>query len=211
MPAVPASRQEPSLEGSLLPPHDGPELVAALRAASPAAAAVLYDRFAPKVQRVLARVLGVDAELADLLQEVFLRALEAVDRIDDPQRLEGWLCAIAVHTAREQIRRRSRARWLAMLGWGMPAEPPARSQVVEDSEALRRTYAVLEKMPSDERIAFALRFVDGMELVAVAEACGVSLATIKRRLSKAQQRFVGLARNEPALEPWLEGGGRWTR
>lgn len=187
---------------------DGPELVAALRAGKPAALAILFDRYGPRVQRILARVLGVDPELSDLAQDVFLRALESVERIDDPARIEAWLSAIAVHAARECIRRRTRQRWLAKLGLGERHAPPA-DEV--GGEALRATYAVMEKMPADERIAFALRFVDGMELTQVAEACAVSLATVKRRLAKAERRFVALARHEPALDRWLSGGGRWSR
>ena len=60
----------------------------------------------------------------------------------------------------------------------------------------------------DDRLhgTFALRHVDGMELTAVAAACGVSLATIKRRLSRAQKTFVRLAAENDALSPWLERG-----
>jgi RNA polymerase sigma-70 factor (ECF subfamily) len=188
---------------------DGPELVAALRAGKPAAAAILFDRYGPRVQRILARVLGVDSELPDLLQDVFLRALESVSRIDDPGRIDAWLAAVAVHAARECIRRRTRQRWLARLGIGGERHAPPADET--GGEALQATYAVLEKLPADERIAFALRFVDGMELTQVAEACAVSLATIKRRLAKAERRFVALAQREPALERWLSGGGRWSR
>ena len=62
----------------------------------------------------------------------------------------------------------------------------------------------------DKFIAFALRFVDGMELVEVAEACEVSLATIKRRLARAQAKFTNIARTYPVLHEWLERGARWT-
>jgi RNA polymerase sigma-70 factor (ECF subfamily) len=65
-------------------------------------------------------------------------------------------------------------------------------------------YRVLNALPADERIAFALRMLDGMELSAVATACGVSLSTAKRRLSSAQQRFRELARREPSLSGWLQ-------
>ena len=58
--------------------------------------------------------------------------------------------------------------------------------------------------------AFALRFVDGMELTEVAAACETSLATIKRRLARAGARFEAAARRQPVLEEWLEGGTRWA-
>jgi RNA polymerase sigma-70 factor (ECF subfamily) len=76
-------------------------------------------------------------------------------------------------------------------------------------EALRATYAVLEQLAVDERIAFVLRFIEGMELKEGAVACSVSLATFKRRLARAEERFTELARSSPVLRDWLEGGSRW--
>ena len=79
----------------------------------------------------------------------------------------------------------------------------------ETHEAVRATYRVLDAFPEDERIAFSLRFISEMQLTEVAAACRVSLATIKRRLARAEKRFVEAARNHPALCERLDASGRW--
>jgi RNA polymerase sigma-70 factor (ECF subfamily) len=79
----------------------------------------------------------------------------------------------------------------------------------ETSEAVRATYAILAKFPADERLAFSLRFVSEMQLTEVADACGVSLATVKRRLARAEKRFVEAAKSHPALSDRMARGGRW--
>jgi RNA polymerase sigma-70 factor (ECF subfamily) len=185
-------------------------LVAALRAGRPHAAAALFDRYAGHVQRVLARVLGPDPEIHDLIQDVFVAALASVGRLEDARALRGWLTSIAVFTARARIRRRSRWRFLRIVPSEELPETTAATPSPEVSEALRCTYEVLAELPVDERIAFALRFIDGMELTSVAAACAVSLATIKRRLKRAQHKFVELAREHHVLAEWLEAGDRWT-
>ena len=38
----------------------------------------------------------------------------------------------------------------------------------------------------------------------------ISLATFKRRLVRAEQRFLAVARTRPELETWLEKGTRWS-
>jgi RNA polymerase sigma-70 factor, ECF subfamily len=58
----------------------------------------------------------------------------------------------------------------------------------------------------DDRIAFALRFIEGMELTEVASLCGTSLATIKRRLASARKKFESMAGTYPELSQWLDGG-----
>ena len=186
------------------------ELVGGLRRGDLGRAAALYDRHADHVHRVLYRTLGVDGDLPDLHHDAFVRALASIHRLEDPGALKGWATMIAVHVARSAIARRRRRSWL----WFLPGEelPEVDSGAAsgEVLDALRATYAALDRLPVDERIAFALRFVDGMELTEVAAACGTSLATIKRRLARAGARFEAEARRRPVLQPWLEGGTRWS-
>jgi RNA polymerase sigma-70 factor (ECF subfamily) len=80
----------------------------------------------------------------------------------------------------------------------------------ETHEAVRATYRVLDTLPDDERMAFSLRFISEMQLTEVAAACRVSLATVKRRLARAEKRFVEAAKDHPALRERLAQGGRWS-
>ncbi len=75
---------------------------------------------------------------------------------------------------------------------------------------MRAFYEVVGRMDADARIAFTLRFVDGMELAEIAGACGVSLATIKRRLKAAEADFAERGQAHEALAGWFEEG-RWAR
>jgi RNA polymerase sigma-70 factor, ECF subfamily len=188
---------------------DDAALVEALRVRDPRAVAALVERHASHVLRVLARILGADAELRDLQHDVFVRALGSMGEVRDPSALKGWLSIIAVNAARTTLKRRSLRRWLRFLPWDELPEVEAPAASEADGEALRVTYRVMDRMPLEERIVFTLRVVDSMELGEVASATGVSLATAKRRLSRAQSRFLTLARREPALSEWLEEGARW--
>jgi RNA polymerase sigma-70 factor, ECF subfamily len=174
-----------------------------------AAKVELFDRYAHYLERILARILGHDAELTDLLHEVFVRALAAIDTLEDPGALKGWLRGIAVLTARESIRRRIRGRWLRFLSFEDLPEVEGIPSDDEGREALRATYAVLDRLGADDRIAFALRYIEGLELREVAAACNVSLNTIKRRLARAERRFSAFAAREPALTTRLGAGVQW--
>lgn len=188
---------------------DDAALVAAFRAGEPRARAALYERHADHVHRVLRRLLGFRGDLADLHHDVFVRALASLPNLADPSALKAWLTRIAVFVARSAIAKRVRGRWLWFLPGDEVPEVPASTAPREILDAVRATYAVLDQLPTDERIAFALRFIEGMELTEVAAATGTSLATAKRRIARAEERFERHARKEPALGHWLEGGSRW--
>jgi RNA polymerase sigma-70 factor (ECF subfamily) len=173
-------------------PDRSVEIVRGLLAGQPWAAMEMFDAYALDVRRVLTRMLGVDAELNDLLHDVFVQALEGIERLREPQRLRAWLIGICVHVARGRIRKRRRCWWMILLAG--------------DSELAAATYRVLDRLEPEDRIVLALRVLEGLEMNEVAAACGVSRSTAKRRVAHAQARFRELSEAEPALREWAEGG-----
>ncbi len=194
-------------QSELPAPESDELLVLSLRARHPDAGTQLFDRYAPHVRRVLVRVMGPDSEILDLVHDVFVTALESVHRLLDPKALRAWLTQVAVFTARARIRRRVRGRILKFLPFSELPEAELPPPDFEASESMQAVYRVLDGLDADQRIAFALRFIAGMELTEVAASCGVSLATIKRRLAKAQVAFTNAARGEAALAHWLKEEG----
>ena len=151
------------------------------------------------------RVIGPDPDLDDLVQDVFVAALESVTKLENPRALRGWIAQIAVFQARRCLRRRK--QWSILKFFSPDELPPGRAPQVdfEASEALRAAYTQLASLPVDDRIAFTLRFVEGMELTEIAATCNVSLATTKRRIARAEARFAELAQREPSLLEWMGG------
>lgn len=184
-------------------------LVEQARAGDVVAQEELYLRYAADVERVLYRLLGREQDVADALQDVFIEVLRGLEGLRDPRALPRWLRAVAVGTARKRIRSKARRRWLRFFA---PEDVPEVSVNGADDEvlaALRATYAVLDTMGTERRIMFALRHLEQLELTEVAEACRVSVATVKRRLREAEDLFVARARRDPHLADWLREGSKW--
>lgn len=59
----------------------------------------------------------------------------------------------------------------------------------EDAAFMAEVYRILDRLPAAERLAWSLRHVDGERLDEVAEHCGCSLATAKRRIAAVQARI----------------------
>ena len=185
-------------------PSGDAHLVAALREGREGAERLLFQRHSHYVESVLANVIGLDAELPDMLHEVFVRALSCIERLRSPKRLRAWLAGIAVHVARACIRSRKRIRFFAP---NELVERPTTEAPPEVRAALRSTYEVLDELPTELRLVFALRFINGMCVREIATACSTSPATVKRRLRRAQRRFVVRARRHPELDTWLPKPG----
>jgi len=171
---------------------------------------VFYDRYASSVHRTLQSVLGRDAEIPDLLQDVFIRAIDRISELEHLDQVRSWLTTIAVFTARAHIRRQTRRKWLFLFSPDQTKQNHLEPPSSDARRALRETYKTLDTLPANERIAFVLRIIEGMTLPEAAEAAGTSLATFKRRLSRAEKKFLDRVRERPLLQQWLKEGTRWT-
>ena len=75
--------------------RDDYSLVAGIRRGDASAATALFEQYRGLVERTLVRILGFDSELADAVQETFIRALGSTRLLRDPQALPSWLIRIA--------------------------------------------------------------------------------------------------------------------
>jgi len=195
---VAAMTQPPSSGGS-----QNAELVARMRSDPAGAAPVLYARFAPVVNRLVWRLLGADPDHNDVVQQVFYQILRRAKSLREPDRLDSWVQTIAVNTVYELLRRRQVRRIFLR---GLPAE--AHADLVRDVEVrdlLLRTKSVIERLPPRERMVFMLHFIEGRTLAEIAELSGHSVATAKRRLVRANQRFQYWLSQNPDLLALLRG------
>ena len=165
------------------------ELVARGVAGERFALQLLYRRHVGPVAARVTRLLSRSAEAEDVVQDAFLTAFRELDRLAEPARFAPWLQSIAVRQAHRRFRRR---RLLARLGLdrgvddallALVADPAAGPEVRTELARIDRQLAAL---PADERMAWMLRHVEGCALEELAEHCGCSLATAKRRIRRAE-------------------------
>ena len=195
------------------PPSENDEhaFTEALKRQDRSAQLKFYDRYADLVERIIARIVGVDDDLPDLVHEVFVRALKSIQGLRNAEAITTWVTQIATRTAMDALRRRqTRRKWFAFQTSQEPevVVPEEPEGTLDAQAALRRTYEILRGLPPEERAAFVLRRMEGGELSDVASACGCSLATVKRRIARAEKTFFTLAAQNPALRAWLSGEGR---
>jgi RNA polymerase sigma-70 factor, ECF subfamily len=163
-------------------------LVLAARNGQRSAEEALYRRYARMVHAMAFRLMGSDADVDDLAQDAFVEALTKLSSLDEPAAFSSWLGAIVVRTASKRLRRHRlmtrfglrRATPIDLDQLPLSMSPP------DVAMELRLVYAVLEKLPVEERVALVLRRVEGLELKEIAERMDLSLATVKRRLAAAE-------------------------
>ena len=130
--------------------------------------------------------MGDASELDDVVQDTFVAAARGLKGLKEPEKVRSWLVTIAVRRVQRRLGQRSRRR---MLGMEIARNEAA---FISDPRARREVddlYDVLGRIPPKLRVPWVLARIEGESLPKVAEACGVSLATVKRRVADADTRI----------------------
>jgi RNA polymerase sigma-70 factor (ECF subfamily) len=143
---------------------------------------------------VRARAAGLCAnasDVDDIMQEAFLRAFIALDRLREPDRFAGWLAGIVLNVCRG-LRRRDPVTLLPESPEPPPVSAfpvqPASSNGLPSAEDLDRADALREAMatlPAGQRRAVFLHYYAGLPAGQIGDQAGaarVSLHKARRRL-----------------------------
>ena len=152
------------------------------------------------VLRWLRALGGLDADLDDLAQEVFVIVQRKLHDFDG-QNLGAWLYKIAKNHVCDYRRR----AWMRRIFWGsrpvvdsdeeVPLNVqrvPTPLEALQHREIVRFVTRTLDKMPLAQRSAFVLFEIEGYTGEEIAELEGIPLATVWTRVHYARKRFVEL-------------------
>lgn len=189
---------------------DDVELLFRLIQNHPRAVRASWLRFAPLVHRLLKRGLGPDDDVRELVQDVFIQFFRKSAALSEPSALRPLVIDITTKVIRTELRNRWARRWLHIR----PTETAPRTSIpppeTPSREAVRRLYRMLDRCKTEDRIAFAFHFLEGLSLEEVATALNLSLGATQEVLAHAWNRVAVFVEHDPALLDYLasaEGQG----
>jgi len=196
-------RSAPDRADAPLDASGDPELVRALIARDPLAPRALWRRYAPVVFAVLRRSLGESHDIEDLAQDVFFSAFKKISKLRDPYALKAFVVSIAIRTSLWERRRRKMRSLIRRTSAHAASSMTVVHPDTDAREALERFYRVLDRVDAQNRTLFVLRFIEKLDLPAIAEVSGISLSTAKRRLARTWSRVRLLVEGDPVLSAYL--------
>jgi len=177
------------------------ELLERIHARDATAVEAFYDRYYDRVYRyALTRVQHVDTA-ADITQEVFLRAVRNLDRVDiEPHgSFFPWLKAIARNVVIDLYRdesRRGDAVLEADLGEhfaafldSVPSTLPSAQQILERQEIRTVVRRALQRLPDSQRQVMVYRFIGDMSPRQIAAATGQTVSAVKSLIHRGLVRM----------------------
>jgi RNA polymerase sigma-70 factor (ECF subfamily) len=150
----------------------------------------VFEEQAAFVCRTLRRHGVREADLDDMLQEVFLVVHRNLHEYVDRGRMRAWLYSICTRVAHGQRRKVVRRREAPESDGTEREVAPAQLQHLEDQQSLRLGYQLLEALPPQEREVFVLYEVEDMTMPEIVQVLGCPLQTGYSRLNRARERIL---------------------
>lgn len=171
--------------------------------------AELLRRYQSYVDKILYHLAPDWQDRADLAQEVWIRVHKYIKRLQDPNKFKSWLSRITTNIFYDQLRKRKRIATPYSLdatfqtddgemSWELPSDNPSPDDTLATTEFYDLLQKAIAELPEIFRTTIVLREIQGLNYDEIAEITGVSLGTVKSRISRARNKLQSM------LKPYLE-------
>jgi len=137
--------------------------------------------------RIAYRFLGDEAEAADLVQESFLRLLDASSRYHPTARFRTYFYRIITRLCLDFAKKKK-----PLYVNTVPETPDtslAAGEAMMRTESASAVGIALDNLPPNQRIAIIYRYFDDMNYEGIAEALGTSAKAVERLLARGRERL----------------------
>ncbi len=177
---------------------------------SEVAFATLVDRYRNRIINLVSRFISDRDRAQEIAQEVFLRIFVHRERYRPSGKFSTWMYTIAVNLAKNEIRRRVRAKGVVSLDKlleatgdsGMFVSDPTQKpdQGVRRREIQESVEAALKELPEKYREVIVLRDIQQLSYEEIEQTLGIPGGTVRSRINRARSSL------QEMLEPLVEGG-----
>jgi RNA polymerase sigma-70 factor (ECF subfamily) len=193
--------------------RDDRELAAAAQAGDVGAFEALVERHRHRVFWLAQQVVGNAEDARDVAQEVLVRLWRTLGRYDQRYAFSTWVHRMTVNLAIDSLRRSARRRHDTELDEQLVAAPgPVAATASPERQAVagevRRIFDELKGLlPTQQRLVFTLREIEGLPSDEVAAILDLSPSTVRNHLFQARRTLQAELRSRyPEYAPPAAAG-----
>jgi len=137
---------------------------------------------------------GHRAWAEDATQDVFVRLLRHVHRVNRLDNPRGWFYRVTTNLCLNRLRR-DRFLALPVVRWVLgqsPSRPPVPDQLGIDEDRLRRAFVRLAELPPKVRACVYMHHVDGIPQAEIADILGHSRGYVSKLIARGEAALAEL-------------------
>ena len=126
----------------------------------------------------------------DAVHEVFLKLQNKIEQLEEPSKLESWLCRIASNTARDIVRQRSKSTLFAeardVYSYNQLISPETLLLINEEKRSIKEYIGHLQ---TDQKQVVYLKYYEEMSINEICSFLEIPAGTVKSRLIRAREEI----------------------
>jgi len=168
------------------PPTELVDIVRRAQSGDEQAQCDLIKAYQRRIAGFVYAITGRSDSVEDLAQQVFIKMVRALDRLQAPAQFESWLFRLARNTCIDHLRRQKLRR--IFLPFAPEHENVPEPEGAVDSEELDALKHALEQLRPQDRALLAL-VQEGRSHGEIAESLNTTIAAVKARLHRAREHL----------------------
>jgi RNA polymerase sigma-70 factor, ECF subfamily len=172
----------------------------------------LYDEYHHALFQFLFYMVRNRESAEDLVQEVYIRVLNAYESFEGKSSEKTWLYSIARHVAIDWLRKQSR-RSKRFLFFDIKEtenvlrdQDPLPEELVAKKESYRDLYTMMKRCSLDQQQVLVLRYIQSLSISETAQILNWTESKVKTTQHRAIKELRRWLDQQPGLEEELKDG-----
>lgn len=140
------------------------------------------DRYADMVYRLALSQMKNKADADDLFQEVFVRLVSNIEKLESWEHVKAWLIRVTINCAKKHFD----LYWNKNVDY-IEDEERIRGEEVCEAPSEYPVRAAVSKLPPRYRLAVHLHYFEELSVAEIAEQTGQKEGTVKSQLHRARE------------------------
>lgn len=153
----------------------------------------IVESYSSRIYSIAYQIVGNSPDARDILQDVFIRLYQSLEKYDAQYKFSSWLYRMTVNVSIDYRRRNSRRRIVSL--WGILDQSVFKDDTshieeqTEHNELKGAIHKLIKVLSVQQQKVFVLRDLQGFATAEVAEILHCSQATVRVHLAHARQKI----------------------
>lgn len=160
----------------------------------------IYKSFSSTVYTLALNITRNRQDAEEATQDVFMKIYRGLKGFRFSSSFSTWAYRIAVNTAINKYRARSRRTALTAPAEDISVLPDTAKESAKDAierqDAKLKAAVILENLSAEHRSCIVLREIEGLDYKEMSEVLGIPLNTVRSRLKRAREALIAMVQKE---------------
>lgn len=152
----------------------------------------IYQRYYKKIYRYAMRLTQKEEAAYEVTADTFLKLIEKIDTLKNPEAISSWLYRIARNTFLTQVRKQKRIPLLSIQENAIDLESHSNQEHSLKEEQLNALFFALNDIGPDLKQLLIDKYLKEKTIVQLEEETGLSKSAIKMRLSRGRAKVAAM-------------------